>query len=379
MKELTTKLLIAIVLAAMVCFAAIAPDHPHPGQSEIRGMRVILTGDLMCQYKQQKDAFDGKKYDFNYAFDYVRGILEEGDLVIGNLETNISPSSPLGAEQERKYDQPYLNAPVQFLEALKNAGFNVLVNANNHNCDTGVKGLNETIKEQKKYGFQHTGIFSDSAEKRYLILESKGIKIGLSSYAVYFNNSIQDFSQSEQALHLNGYSEEKVRKDVKAMKEDGADYIITYLHCGTEYSYEPNVRQLKYAQEIADSGSDYIICSHSHTVQPYKILRAKSGKKVPVSYSSGNFISHMTSRRCRQAMITELLLLKKDGKVSLAKSGYYPCLVMKRNSESGKKYQVIPCTRDGISHFKEKKNLRRINASRRKMIRIVGRAIHPIK
>lgn len=379
MKELATKLFIVIIMVAMVCFSVIMPDQAPPDEDEGQRVRIILTGDLMCQYRQQRAGYDGKKFDFNYAFDYVRSILKKGDLTIGNLETNISKSNLLGMEQKRKYEQPYLNAPQEFLGALKNAGFNVLVNANNHNCDTGVKGLKETIEKQDEYGFQHTGIFATPSEKRYLILEAKGIKIGLVSYATYYNNGINDLSQEEQDLHLNAYSKEKVRKDVNAMKKDGAQYIITYFHCGTEYSYEPNVRQVKYAQEIADAGTDYIICSHSHTVQPYKILRARSGKKVPLSYAAGNFISHMTSRRCRNTMITDITLMKKDGKVSLSRAGYYPCLVMRKNSESGKRYQVVPCTKDGISHFKEKKNIRKLKKAREKIIDIVGHAIPPIK
>lgn len=69
----------------------VQPQETGPEQ-----LNLLLAGDLMCQRRQQKAAFDGKEYDFSYAFDYIREILDSGDIVIGNLETPVSTSKPAG-------------------------------------------------------------------------------------------------------------------------------------------------------------------------------------------------------------------------------------------------------------------------------------------
>jgi hypothetical protein len=63
------------------------------------------------------------------VFHEVKHYLERADTTIGNLETTISPP-------EVGYSgYPRFRAPEQLLEALKYAGFDVLVTANNHSLD----------------------------------------------------------------------------------------------------------------------------------------------------------------------------------------------------------------------------------------------------
>lgn len=72
----------------------------------------------------------GGTWDFRESFQYVRQILRSGDLTIGNLETMVSQSSPLGMQILRLEDKPYLNAPASFLDAVKYAGYDLLTMAN---------------------------------------------------------------------------------------------------------------------------------------------------------------------------------------------------------------------------------------------------------
>lgn len=401
-REKILKYMAVIVLAAVMLSMTMAAALYEKPVAEIKkekdDLTILLTGDLMCQFRQQADASTGEGYDFDYQFDYVRDILTGGDLVIGNLETNIAKSSQLSIEQKRKQGwpwlrklkrylkenpkekrkQPYLNAPSEYLSALKDAGFNALVNANNHNCDTGVTGLKETIEAQDKYNLPHTGIFNGEEEKRYLILEKKGIKIGLASYATYFNDTIADFSSSEQEKHLNAYSKERVEQDINDMREDGAEYVIVYFHSGTEYSLKPNERQLKYAPEIAEAGADYIICSHSHSVQKYDIISTEDKREVPICYATGNFISHMSRRNSNYAILVSLTLKKVDGKVKIQDERYYPCITLKENTETGKRYQVVPCTKEGYQAFQDEKIIKYLKKARKDIVQTVGQNIRAV-
>lgn len=371
----TSIILTITLLATSTLFTA---DQTFAGDKKADASRVtlLLGGDLMCQYNQQTAAANGKNYNFQYAFDYMRDLISSADFAVANLETNVSPSFPLSCQQKKKYGKPYLNAPDSFLSALKRSGFDVLVAANNHNADTGVNGLKETISNIDKYGFKRTGIFKNGKEQRFLILKKKGIKIGIASYATYFNKSIRDFSKLNQLTYLNSYSESKVRRDIRNMKKQGAEYIIVYFHSGNEYTNTPSSKQLRIAKEIADAGADYILCSHSHTVQPHDFINAKSGKKVPVAYGLGNFISHMTRKRnTTYGMMISLTLVKTKGTVKLKHQGYYPLRVLTDNQDTGKKYQLLPATDETIKKVKNKTVINKLKVTRKELAEIVGKDI----
>lgn len=343
---------------------------------------ILFGGDIMCQRRQQQAAFlpNGTGYDFNYAFDYVKDIIQSADFSIANLETNISPSHPLSIDQRKKYEKPYLNAPASFLTAVKNAGFNVLVSANNHNSDTGVDGLLETISNIDATGFTRTGIYKNATEKRYIILEKNNIKVGLASYVTYLNPSKQDFSKKERAIHLNEYSQSKVKKDIKKMKKEGAEYILIYFHSGIEFTNSSSPKQQRIAKEIANAGADYILCSHSHTVQEYDIITGSKGKQVPVIYGMGNFISHMTKRiEVSYGIMMSLTLTKENGQVRLSNEGYYPLRVFTNNEDTGRKYQLIPCTDSGIAAISDEAMVRRLKSGRKRIKKYVGSNIKMLR
>ncbi len=372
---------VVIAICVFLYYTLIPKAKPPQGTSAFQpdsgtqSITILFGGDLMCQRKQQKAALlpDGAGYDFDYAFDYVKDIIQNADFSIANLETNIAPSKPLSIDQREKYEKPYLNAPASFLTAVKNAGFNVLISANNHNTDTGVDGLLETASNIDNAGFIRTGIYKDASEKRYVILEKNNIKIGLASYVTYLNPSKQDFSPKERTAHLNEYAKSKVKKDIKKMKKEGAEYILVYFHSGTEFTNTSSKKQQRIAKEVADAGADYILCSHSHTVQEYDILTNSKGKQVPVIYGMGNFISHMTKKiEVSYGIMMSLTLTKENGTVHLSDEGYYPLRVFTNNEDTGKKYQLIPCTSAGMASLKDEAMIRRLKSGRKRVKEYVG-------
>lgn len=195
----------AYIAVMLVCSLMMSAAYVWAGETAVTDapsadvdgkITLLLAGDIMCQSGQQEYEMRGGKFDFHREFKYVREIIQSGDIALANLETNVSPSSPLSMKKQKKYGKPYLNAPDEFMYALKNAGFDGLVNANNHNCDTGIKGLKETIESQNAYGMEHTGIFRSEKDKRYMILKEEGINVGVISYYTYMNSSKKILSKS---------------------------------------------------------------------------------------------------------------------------------------------------------------------------------------
>lgn len=100
---------------------------------------LLFVGDLM-QHQAQIDAarVSEGKYDYSSCFSLIKEQISQADLAIGNLEVT------LGGRPYRGY--PMFSAPDEYLQAIKDAGFDILLTANNHCLDRGKKGMERTIQ-----------------------------------------------------------------------------------------------------------------------------------------------------------------------------------------------------------------------------------------
>ena len=305
---------------------------------------LMLTGDLLCQTRQQEAAKTESGYDFRGSFHYVQPVFAEADLVIGNLEGTLSEQAPYMAEQPEVEGKPHLNAPASYLEALRAAGFDAVVMSNNHNCDAGVRGIFDTLDRVEEYGMIHTGTFRSREDPRFILVEIKGIRFGLMSYATFFNKKDAHLTAEGVSTLLNRYDPETAARDAAAAREAGAEYLLVYIHWGKEYVNTPTDKQLRIARELADAGYDFIIGSHPHALQPYDTVTSADGRSVPVLYSMGNFVSHQMKTVTKDTLILRLAFDRDDaGKAVLTDRGYIPCRVFKSFGEFD--YAVIPLTK----------------------------------
>lgn len=309
-------------------------EYPRSASDE---MVLMLTGDLMCDYKYQNEVYNkkSKKFNFDDTFKYVKILFDSADYVVGNLEGNIASSYPISMKRPRYRGNPFLNGPSSYLKALKKAGFDGLVMANNHNCDTYVKGLRQTVRAVDKAGFRHTGAYNSSKDKHYFILKKNGIKVAFLSYATNFNGLDKSISKTSKNRYLSKYTESRARKEIKQAKKAGADYVIVYLHAGREYTQKISGNQSKIVRSLAKMGADFVVGSHPHVLQRTGYVKNGS-KKVYYVYSMGNFTGKLWRTQTRETAILRITLSKNSsGKVSLKNKQYIPCY-MKDSSKEGK-------------------------------------------
>lgn len=307
---------------------------------------LMFTGDLMSQTRQQEAAkTEDGTYNFNDSFSLVKAIFSQADFVAGNFETILSNTSPYMSEEKALGGKPHLNAPSTYLDALKYAGFDALVNSNNHIADNKERGILQTLDLLEKYKFAYTGSFRNEEEQRFIIVDVNGIKIALMSYSEKFNGKDVTLDEDVRETMINRYTKQAVEKDVKDAKAMGAEYIIAYNHWGEEYSNEYNENQAKSAEDMANAGVDFIIGSHPHALQTSEVIKTKDNREVPVVYSLGNFISHQYKPITKDNFILTLKLKRdKDGKVYLANEGYIPCYVFEEYDNIP--YLVTPISED---------------------------------
>ena len=118
-------------------------------------MKITFLGDIMIEPPVLKAAKrHGGAYDFSGVFARTKALLSESDYVVGNLET------PLAGEGAT-YTQTHLcfNAPDAYVDALLDAGVNLVSTTNNHTFDRGYEGMERTLRVLDKKGLAHTGSF----------------------------------------------------------------------------------------------------------------------------------------------------------------------------------------------------------------------------
>lgn len=332
-----------------------------PCNNDPETVTINCVGDLMCETFCQQVCVFGDAYFFRDCYSFVKPVLEDADLTIGNLESTISENHPYMGQASRLNGGYNCNSPIEFLDAVKYAGFNVLVAANNHNLDAWKQGHLDTIRHLEEFGFAYTGIFKDADQQRYLLLEKKGIKIGILSYYTEHNKIKHDFSSGDINTFFNKYSKEKVTADVKTLKAEGADFIIAYVHWGIERVHTTTPYQQRLAKEMATAGIDYVIGSHPHALQPYQEITVGE-RTVPVIFSLGNFSSSSRLGQCtRDTMILRLAIKKQNGKCVLVKNEYVPCQIL--DYFEGRNYPVIPLDdklNGGIKSPMFRKSIKRI-------------------
>lgn len=319
-----------------------AEPTPEPTPAPVHAT-LMFVGDLMCLSSQQRGAKQqagGSGYDFSPSFAYVREVFNNADCVIGNLETSLSHSWPYATEQRNIGGMPNCNGPKQYLGALKFAGFDALVLANNHCCDAGVQGIIETTQAVEEYGFPYTGLFREKDAQRFVILDVKGIKVGLLSYAEFYNSKDKAVREAGCEYMINTYSKERIAEDIAAVRAAGAELIVAYNHWGAEHTHQPTPKVVTHAQEMADAGVDIIIGSHSHAVQPVVWLTAADGRQVLCAYSMGNFVSSMGRSTANDTFIAEIGIVREGGSVRVESEKYHPCRVFPQLK--GYWYVVVP-------------------------------------
>lgn len=302
---------------------------------------LSCTGGIMCEPRQCRAYHYGGKYYFHPQFKYVRGVLKASDLSVGSLETTLTDITPYA---DQLYTQEeggiHCNGPAEYLEALRYAGYDALVNANDHNCDSAVMGLIDTLDNMDKYGFMHTGTFHPTGDERILYVRVNGIRVAILSYATNFNKLESNFTKLGRDTLLNIYSKDKAQTDIAAAKANGAEFVLVYMHWGKEYTRDITELQQTRAQVLADAGADYIVGSHSHALQPYRRVISKDGRQVPVVYSMGNFVSNESRSLSKYTGILQIVLQKLDGRVEIKQDYFVPCYIFNKLALS--KFVVVP-------------------------------------
>lgn len=263
---------------------------------------LYFAGDAMQHIAQIESALqtDGT-YSYKECFTYVKEQVSEANLAICNLEVT------LGGKPYRGY--PQFSAPDEFAAALKDAGFDILLTANNHCLDRRNKGLIRTLDVLDSLGIAHVGTYRDSAERDSLypyLTTVNNITFAILNYT-YGTNGIP----ANPPCIVNLIDTAQILIDINKARAKKADVIIACMHWGDEYVLKQNKTQEQLTDWLIENGVDHIIGNHPHVIQPTELRKDKyNGGHHFIAYSLGNYISNMSARNTDIGMSATLRFSK---------------------------------------------------------------------
>ncbi len=340
------QLWLIFAILALVFIQAIRPPANAPFTAVAKeqsadstlSLSIVATGDAMAHLPQTQAAYDSLsgKYTYTDVFRWLSPILQTYHLRFVNLETT------LGGEPYKGY--PQFSAPDAYAADLHQAGFNYFFCANNHAVDRYNRGVLRTIRALDSLKINHSGIFSDSADRaaRYpLIIDKNGLRLAVLN-ATYSTNGINP----KPPVLVNGINRTEILADLRKAKTSEPDFIIMVIHWGDEYKLMPGPFQTETAKFLAENGVDIIIGHHPHVLQPIGWIKTKKDsveKETLVIWSLGNFFSNQRDKHRDGGMLAGFTLEKelKTGKKAIKNLHYYPFWV--RRTDKPLSFRIIPC------------------------------------
>jgi len=295
---------------------------------------LIFAGDIMGHTPQFKAAYNSqtKKYNYDICFQYVKKHIESADLAIANLEV------PIAGKPYSGY--PSFSTPDALLDGLKNAGYDILLTANNHILDRGKSGLERTIRQLEKRNMFYAGSYIDKNQRDTiypLIIDSKGVKLAFLNYTYGTNQYVVS-----KPNIVNYIDSQQIINDIHKADELGADLKIMTIHWGTEYELHSNEIQQGLAHFFVDQGINLIIGSHPHVVQNAEVLYGKDSMVVPVYYSLGNFISNQRKVNTNGGIMVKVDISSKTK--SVINTSFLPVYVYRGVLDGVYQYHLLPVT-----------------------------------
>lgn len=250
-------------------------------------------------------------FDFLFESKSIKEAVASSDVAVINQETPFT-------DQPSKYSTyPRFGTPVGVGKAIADAGFDVVTCATNHALDQGVSGIDFTKDFFDSNGILCIGVQSEEEKeyRPYEVLARGGAKFALFNYTYGINGGrIPD--NKAYMVHLLD-DEERVRADL-LKAGDETDFVLVFVHWGTEYSGHPDEFQQRWTQIFLESKVDVVVGTHPHALQPCEVLQVPeddNAHEMLVYYSIGNYISAQHEQSCVKGGMAQFT-------VSLTSDGY---------------------------------------------------------
>ena len=338
------------------------PTETEAPPAPVSTATILSTGDLLMHKKvinsgKQEDG----SYDFESIFRYIAPYTGKADYAVANLETTLC-----GTDKGFAYSgNPKFNCPDALVDSARDAGFDMLLTANNHSMDTTIVGYKRTLEVVREKGLATLGTYLTADEQKWTMLDINGIKIGVMCFCYSDGfapngNPVLNYNEVPEPGLLSYFTYDKlpefyaqVQTYLDEMKAAGVEATLVYMHWGEEYKLSANKDQQAMAQKLCDMGIDAIVGSHPHVLEPVDLLQSTTdpGHATVVLYSLGNAVSKqrkeemttLTTGETEDGALFSVTFAKyPDGTVCLDAVELIPTWVNMHANSGKTEYNIIP-------------------------------------
>jgi Bacterial capsule synthesis protein PGA_cap len=229
-----------------------APDEPA------RGIVTLgFAGDVHFEY-HLRGFLDGRPRPFGPITD----ALEAPDLMMVNLETALTNR---GAPESKLFT---FRAPPRALDALRDAGVDVVSLGNNHAADYGAVGVRDTLAAVGRSGVPAVGFGKDlQAALTPFTTEIRGTDIAIFGINDRREETATNWSAGSDSPGV--ISHRHIPLLAAAVREAArtADVVVVYAHWGDELATCPTPKQVRLRSTLQRAGVDVLVGSHAHVLQ----------------------------------------------------------------------------------------------------------------
>jgi len=236
---------------------------------------------------------------FAYPWSLVQDILKSSTLAFANLECAISYRGEQVPGKAFTF-----RGPPDGLPPMRDAGVDVVSQANNHARDFGATALVDSLGYLDTYGIAHCGAGADfNSAHAPAYLSANGLRV---AFLAYNDIGYDGFSGWPAGPGYPGIADAsntgQIASDIASAKSN-ADLVVVSFHWGTERKYTPDPRQVDLARLSIDCGADLVLGHHPHVAQGFAFYRGKL-----IAYSMGNFVFSPGSAEGHYTILTRLAL-----------------------------------------------------------------------
>lgn len=170
---------------------------------------------------------------------------------------------------------------------LLDMGADIVSLANNHASDYGTISLTDTIDVLNSIGMPFVGAgrnLEEAAKTAYFTANGMKIAILSATQIERMENPATKGATETSPGVFRCLNIDRLLTEIQKAKQN-SDFVIVYIHWGTESTDQIDWAQREQAPKIAEAGADLIIGDHPHVLQPIGYCG-----NVPVVYSLGNYL-----------------------------------------------------------------------------------------
>ncbi len=282
----------------------------------------------------------GASYDYTNTFLDVAHLFAGADAAFLNFEGNLM-GTPYGSKNAF--------APQTMMQALKNAGVDMLQLANSYAIYNGTSGLANTIRGVNDAGMLPLGVYASNAdfrsEKGFVLRDIQGVRVAFTAFTKGMDGlalpagseNCVNVLYTDYASTYQQVDTERITQVLKEIEKEKPDITIALLHWGSEFNDTISKSQQEICTLMQENGVDAIIGTHSHYVQKIE-HDPETGRFV--AYSLGDFFSDAQRSGTEYSIILDLEITKNNrtGATKITNFSYTPIFTV---AEENKPMRIV--------------------------------------